>query len=430
MSLTEYTIPGMHIRDRAVPVPLDWAAPDGPMIEVFFREVSDPAKKNAELPLLCFLQGGPGGKSPRPISGSESWLAEALKTHRVILPDQRGTGRSAPIDGATMAALPSAEAAGDFLACFRADSIVADFDHIRLTVYDGARWSTLGQSFGGFLTLTYLSKFPEALAACYVTGGLPSIHPDADTVYRRTYPRVADKNARHFKRFPGDADRLSAIADILDGTEVHLPDGDRLTTRRLQTVGLDLGMGQGSERLHWLLDEAFAVSGGLSDHFLSEVMRLTSFRSDPLFAAIHEAIYGEGTGATAWSAERLRREFPVFDPSARPLYFTGEMIYPWMFDEIAALRPFRDGAEALARRTEFSQLYDPARLAANDVPVAAAIYHDDMFVDEELSRQTAAAVGNLDYWITNTYEHDGLHRSTEVLSRLVAMVEDKGGPLS
>ncbi len=430
MSVTEYTIPGMHIRDRSVTVPLDWSAPAGKTIEVFFREVSNPEKKDADLPLLCFLQGGPGGKSPRPMPGDEGWLDEALKNYRVVLPDQRGTGRSSPIDGATMAAIPKAEAAGEFLARFRADSIVADFDHIRRTVYGGVRWSTLGQSFGGFLTLTYLSTFPEALAACYITGGLPSIHPDADTVYRRTYPRVAAKNARHFKRFPGDVDRLSAIADILDKTDVRLPDNDRLTTRRLQTVGLDLGMGHGSDRLHWLLDEAFAVSGVLSDHFLSEVMHHSSYRSAPLFAAIHEAIYGEGTGATNWSAERLRSDFPVFDPAARPLYFTGEMIYPWMFEEIAALRPFRDGAEALARRTEFSRLYDPARLAANDVPVAAAIYHDDMFVDEGISRDTASSVGNLDYWITNSYEHDGLHRSSAVLKRLIQMVADRGGPLS
>src|SRR4051812_3243524 len=127
MRVAEYTIPGLHIRDHVIPVPLDWANPGGSQIELFLREAVDPTKKDDDLPLLCFLQGGPGGKSPRPSKGSPAWLAEALKTHRVILPDQRGTGRSTPVDAATMARFADSEAAADYLAYFRADSIVRDF---------------------------------------------------------------------------------------------------------------------------------------------------------------------------------------------------------------------------------------------------------------------------------------------------------------
>ncbi|MBE2275977.1 MAG: alpha/beta fold hydrolase [Rhodobacteraceae bacterium] len=429
--MSEYTIPGMHVRDRFFPVPLDWARADGGSIEIFVREVVDPSRRNEDLPILCFLQGGPGGKSPRPMREGPVWLHEALKTHRVLLPDQRGTGRSSPVTAATMARFADGAAGADFLALFRADAIVADFDHIRRRHYGGGRWSTLGQSYGGFLTLTWLSRAPEGLAACYVTGGLPWIGAAADDVYRLTYPRVAGKNAAYFRRYPQDAARLSAIADRLEAEDVRLPDGDRLTFRRLQTLGLDLGMGPGAERIHWLLDEAFEGNGGrLSDHFLAQVMVQTAFHSNPLFAAIHEAIYGQGQGATDWSAQRLRAEFPAFDPGARPPLFTGEMIYPWMFEDIASLRPFRAAAEALAARPVWPALYDPARLAANEVPVAAAIWHDDMFVDEGLSRRTAAATGNLDYWITNAYEHDGLHQSAGVFGRLRDMVLHRGGPLA
>ena len=425
--MTEYAIPGMRIRDRFFPVPLDWAKPDGPSIEIFIREVVDPARAHEDLPILCFLQGGPGGKSPRPMREGPPWLHEALKTHRVLLPDQRGTGRSTPVTGAVMTGLGARGA--DYLAHFRADSIVADFDHIRRSHYGAGRWQTLGQSYGGFLTLSWLSFAPEGLAACYVTGGLPWIGATADDVYRHTYPRVAAKNAAYFRRYPQDAAFMSQIADRLEAEEIRLPDGDRLTFRRLQTLGLDLGMGPGAERIHWLLNEAFE-GGRFSDHFLAQVMMATAFHSNPLFAAIHEAIYGQGEGATNWSAERIRPEFPAFDPAARPALFTGEMIYPWMFDDIASLRPFRDAANALAARTDWAPLYDAATLAANDVPVAAAIWHDDMFVDEGLSRRTAGATGNLDYWITNEYEHDGLHQSPDVFGRLRDMVLDKGGPLA
>lgn len=428
MIVSEYTIPGLHVRDHVVTVPLDWSKPEGRTIEFFAREVVDPARKDEALPLLCFLQGGPGGKSPRPTKSSPPWLAKALKTHRIILPDQRGTGRSTPVDAATIAGFDG-EAGADYLACFRADSIVDDLEHLRKTAFGGARWQTLGQSYGGFLTLTYLSRAPEGLSACYVAGGLPSLDPSAETVYRHTYPRVRAKNAIFYKRYPEDRALVARIADLLAGTDVRLLDGDRLSVHRFQSLGLDFGMGPGFENVHWLLDEAFAAPGRLSDQFLASVMHATAYHGNPLFAAIHEAIYGEGEGATAWAAERLLAEFPEFDAAARPLLFTGEMIYPSMFEEVALLKPFRAAAEALARRPRHSRLYDKVRLAENAVPVAAVVYHDDMYVDAGLSLQTARAVGNLDVWITNEFEHDGIRQSGAVFERLLALVAEKGGPL-
>jgi len=48
------------------------------------------------------------------------------------------------------------------LGCHRADSIVRDAEAVRKAVLgDGNKWSVvLGQSFGGFCLLTYLSYFP------------------------------------------------------------------------------------------------------------------------------------------------------------------------------------------------------------------------------------------------------------------------------
>ncbi len=428
MIVSEYTIPGLHVRDHVVTVPLDWSKPEGRTIKFFAREVVDPARKDEALPLLCFLQGGPGGKSPRPTRSSPSWLAKAMKTHRIILPDQRGTGRSTPVDAATIAGFDG-EAGADYLACFRADSIVDDLEHFRKTTFKGERWQTLGQSYGGFLTLTYLSRAPEGLSACYVAGGIPSLDPSADEVYRHTYPRVRAKNEIFYKRYPDDKALVARIADLIDANPVMLPDGDRLSVRRFQSLGLDFGMGPGFENIHWLLDEAFATPDRLSDQFLGSVMQATAYHGNPLFAVIHEAIYGQGEGATAWSAERLLAEFPEFDAKARPLLFTGEMIYPSMFEEVALLKPFRAAAEALAHRPRHSRLYDKARLAENTVPLAAVVYHDDMYVDAGISLQTASAVGNMDVWITNEFEHDGIRQSGAVFDRLVAMVAEKGGPL-
>ncbi|MFC9694891.1 alpha/beta fold hydrolase [Kribbella sp. NPDC056951] len=421
--MISYTIPDLHVREHTVEVPLDWSDPASESITVFARELVDPMRKDEDLPCLLFLQGGPGGKSPRP-AGSVPWITQALKTFRVILMDQRGTGRSTPVSGRRMASMPADEGA-DYLACFLADSIVADAEHLRKTVFGGRRWSTLGQSYGGFLTLTYLSAAPEGLAACYVTGGLPGLEPSAAEVYRRTYPRVAARTQSYYARYPHDVEQIGRIADRLAGDDVRLVDGDRLTVRRFQSIGIDFGMKPGLERIHWLVDEAFD-GDELSDTFLEQVRALTSYRSGPLFAALQESIYGSGSGATAWAAEAERALRPEFAEDARPLLLTGEMMYPWMFAEIQGLRPFQGAVEVLAQRAHWPELYDVERLAENDVPVAAAVYFDDMYVDSGLQLDTARRVGNVQAWVTNEYEHDGLG-SDRVFERLTELVRSVGG---
>jgi hypothetical protein len=56
------------------------------------------------------------------------------------------------------------------------------------------------------------------------------------------------------------------------------------------------------------------------------------------------------------------------------------------------------------------------------VPVAAAVYYNDMYVDREFSMQTAQAIRGLRTWVTSEYEHDGLRVSAgAVLNRLIEM---------
>lgn len=420
--MTSYTIPGMHVREHEVEVPLDWSNP-GESITVFARELIDPTRKDEDLPCLLHLQGGPGGKGPRP-TGVSGWIETALKNYRIVLMDQRGTGRSTPVSGRRMASM-TAEEGADYLACFRADSIISDAEQLRNKVFGGRRWSTLGQSYGGFLTLTYLSTVPDALTACYVTGGLASIDPSAAEVYRRTYPRVAAKNREFYRRYPHNVERIGRIADRLAESDVRLPDGDRLTVRRLQSLGIDFGMKPGYERIHWLIDEAFD-GDELSDGFLGQVLGSSSYLAEPLFAALQESIYGSGDGATGWAAEAERARHPEFAEDARPLLFTGEMMYPWMFEEIRGLRPFQGAVEVLAQRPRWPELYDLKQLEANDVPVAAAVYFDDMYVDSGLQLDTAHRVGNVQAWVTNEYEHDGLS-TQRVFERLTELVASIGG---
>src|SRR5919109_2032255 len=89
---------GLVLVEHEFAVPLDHARPDGERITVFAREVSDPDGR--DRPLLVFLQGGPGFEAPRPTRNPSGpgWLDRALSEFRVLMLDQRGTGRSTPVD--------------------------------------------------------------------------------------------------------------------------------------------------------------------------------------------------------------------------------------------------------------------------------------------------------------------------------------------
>jgi pimeloyl-ACP methyl ester carboxylesterase len=422
--VTSFRHPGTVLTDRFFGVPLDHQRPDGEQIEVFAREVVAADKADADLPWLLFLQGGPGFGALRP-EGRESWLDRALNDYRVLLLDQRGTGRSCPANRRTLARLGPEEpqAQADYLTHFRADSIVLDAELIRRELTDEP-WSVLGQSFGGMCTVTYLSFAPHGIREAFITGGLPGLTVTADDIYRRTYRTVAAKNVAHYERYPDDVDQARRVAEYLATRDVRLPDGAPLTVAAFQSAGAMLGQSGGSHALHYLLEDPFA-GDELSDVFRYAVMNELSFATGPLYALLHEAAYAQGF-ATRWSAQRIRAEFEEFGPpvtGSDPLYFTGEMIYPWMIDADPVLRPLRQAADILAERDDWPPLYDPTRLAANEVPVAAAIYYNDMYVDRELSMQTAQAIRGLQAWVTSEYEHDGLRVSNgAVLDRLIGMV--------
>jgi hypothetical protein len=138
---------------------------------------------------------------------------------------------------------------------------------------------------------------------------------------------------------------------------------------------------------------------------------------------LHEACYCEQT-ASRWAAERVRAEYPEFRlaPGA-PVLFTGEMIYPWMFDEFQQLRPLKQAAQILAEFQEWPSLYDTSVLQANAVPAVAAMYYNDMYVERGFSEETAQIIKGLRVWVTNEYEHNGLRAEGEiVLSRLLDML--------
>lgn len=403
-----YRVPGAILTEREHSVPLDHARPDGEQITVFTREVAAPG--GGDRPYLLFLQGGPGFEATRPTAPPSGWQKRAVADYRLLLIDQRGTGRSTPV-GDIPGGSPQAQAA--YMTHFRADGIVRDAELIRQEL-GVDRWSILGQSFGGFCSMTYLSIAPEGLREAFITGGLSPIGRPADDVYAATWRRTIQKNREYFARYPDDATRVREILRRLDDEDVRLPDGDRLTSRRFLQVGLKLGDSAGFEQIHHLVELPFG-----SRAFLYDAEDSVRFGRDPIYATLHESSYADGV-PTRWSAART-----IPDEAASERYFTGEHVFPWMWDDMAALRSHKEAANLLAEHP-WPRLYDAEVLARNEVPVAATIYVNDLYVESAFAQETAAAIRGLRTWVTDEYEHNGLRADGErVLGRLIDLVRGR-----
>lgn len=416
---------GYDFFTHTIQVPWDpFNAPDGETFELFAREIVAPDKHDA--PAIVYLQGGPGSPAPRPLNAS-GVVGEMLKEFRVILLDQRGTGNSHRIDSANPADAKR-------LNLLRQEYIVEDAEALRKHL-NIDNWSLFGQSFGGFCITAYLSRHPESVEHAYLTGGLPTLEKSVDDLYRTTFAKLQVRHDRFYREYPWAEDRIREICAHLEDSAEILPTGERLSARRFRTIGINLGRGVGFHSLAYLLENPFHAHGGekrLRTDFLNTVGAQVSFAGNPLYASIHESIYGGvgGQKATNWSAHRMREEIPGFEESldprtAKKFYLTGEHIFPWQFDEDPALIPDKEAAMAVAAHEWQSSPYDAAALG--DAPISAAeIYLDDIYVPFEESLKTAQTYGDLRFEVTNMLQHDGIgHDGEGIFARLRGLVEER-----
>lgn len=387
------------VTDHRLAVPVNHGEPDDRTIEVFAREVSAPGGR--DRPLLVYLQGGPGQESPRPSvrPANPPWLARALDDYRVLLLDQRGTGLSTPFGGAAdrERSAHDPEGVAEYLTHFRADAIVNDAEAFRAHL--GAdRWSLLGQSFGGFTSLHYLTVAASSLREVYFTGGLPPVERHCDEVYQATYRTQRDKCAEFFERFPEARGHMRRAVDHCRAGEVMLADGTALTPRLLRTIGSNLGFTGGAEALAYVLER-----DPRSSAFASDVSALLPFKArNPLYAIIHESSYSDGC-VTSWSGQRMLPDDFADDETM----FTSEHLFDWHFIDDLGLAPFRNVAAILAEHP-WPRLYDAEVLSNVDVRCAAAVFTTDPFVELDYSRETAALLSSMRTWETSEHDHNAI----------------------
>ncbi|EFW99614.1 proline iminopeptidase [Grosmannia clavigera kw1407] len=449
-------------------VPLNYRDPDGEKIRLFGRAafkhekpiVASQPPWSTEMhagnglrdllfgkPWLAYLEGGPGAGNREPQDYPITRLLLG-RGYQLLFLDYRGTGMSTPVSAATLQQRGSATAQAEYLRQFRADNIVRDLEAVRrcLTADQPTTrrsWSIMGQSFGGFVSLTYLSNHPDSLREVFLTGGLAPVGHTADEVYRATYRKALERNQAYFRKFPEDSQALRIIGNFLnkqpDGG-LPLPAGGLLTFHRVLTFGYAFGFHGGLDNTHAILLRMrtdIDRLGILSRPTLTAVEQFFPLDSMPIYGILHEPIYCYDKGiASRWAAQRVAAEFEQFQwleqsvisPVAEGQphhYFSGEMIYPFMFDTYPELMQIKEAANILAEYDDWEPLYDEKQLAENRVPVYAASYINDLYVDYELARETARKVGNIKVFETNTLYHNAIRsRPDEVMAQLFRLRDD------
>ncbi|KAF8161485.1 Alpha/Beta hydrolase protein [Crassisporium funariophilum] len=287
--------------------------------------------------------------------------------------DQRGTGLSTPLSPDILPANVSTdEQIAQYLKHFRADSIVKDCKAIRRVILgdqdspEDRKWTLLGQSFGGFCAITYLSFHSKGIKEDFLTGRLAPLVDQPDLVYEALAQRVMKRNTVYYAKYPQDIERVRNILGYLGSNRVVLPNGGSLTPSRWQQLGMSFEM----HELVFRASNDLELFKKLSYKTLQLIEHQQPFDGSPLYAVLTNQYIVKASRATqkydqfSWAQTKCQAD-------TVPVYFTGEMIFPHMFDDYSNLRPWKGAAEILAKDDSWGPLYDLDQLAKNEVKVSA-----------------------------------------------------------
>ncbi len=263
--------------------------------------------------------------------------------------------------------------------------------------------------------MTYLSIAPEGLREAFITGGLSPIGRPVDDIYGATYRRLIDKNRRYFERYPDDRaarprhppparrrGRSAAVGRPADRAAIPPARSVARRQRRLRAAPPRHRAAVRVARVPARRRDRRPVrpQPDLRDAPRVVVRRR---RGDALVGASAAARRGRGGGLPA-----------------RPSTSS-----PGCGRTTAGLRRHRAAAEILAEHP-WPALYDADRLRRNEVPVAATIYVNDLYVERDFAEETAATIRGLRTWQTDEFEHNGLRADGErVLGRLIDMLRGR-----
>src|SRR3984957_11129119 len=164
-------------------VPEDPARPGGATIDLSVAVVPALNRRTAAAPLFL-LAGGPGQAASDLYASFAGAFARANRNHDIVLVDQRGTGRSAPLKCAypddwqsapddmrqlRQATLACLEKFGSRVRFYTTSVAVADLDQVR-SALGYARIDLYGSSYGTRVAELYMRRYPRSVHAVILDG--------------------------------------------------------------------------------------------------------------------------------------------------------------------------------------------------------------------------------------------------------------------
>ena len=179
------TLPGFSGLAECVriDVPTDHDAVDGPTLKIQVARVSARRIRRHETPLVL-LAGGPGQAAIEYAPLLESAFRRVNETRDILLIDQRGTGRSHPLQCDQLfqfayRTISRDQIRAESAACLRGlddepkwfgtESVIRDLDAIRRRL-GHEKLALWGASFGTRTALRYLARFPQRVESMVLDG--------------------------------------------------------------------------------------------------------------------------------------------------------------------------------------------------------------------------------------------------------------------
>ena len=262
--LSEPWLPSVSAQCGSLTVPENPDDPDGREIELFVAIVPALSEAPRSDPLLL-ISGGPGEAATRLYLTLRGAFEPIRRERDIVIVDQRGTGRSAPLSCPTADADDLETADLDQLSSLVADCVAAlsgdprfyttsvavqDLDAVRREL-GIAEWNLYGVSYGTRVAQHYLRRYEQNTRAVILDGVVPAglvLGPAIAQVSQRVLDSLIERCANDElcnENFPDLAGRFVALSERLaeEPLSVSLPDpltGEDiaidLTARHLQVV--------------------------------------------------------------------------------------------------------------------------------------------------------------------------------------------------
>ena len=181
-----YPVSDLSARCGTLTVPENRSQPDARTIDLFLAVLPATGSETKPDPLF-FIPGGPGQSAVEVYAQVASAFAQINQNHDIVLLDQRGTGRSHPldcpeseddlnteIDDAALRAYVSAcaDQLDADLRFYTTTEAVADLDEVRQALgYQGI--NLYGASYGTRAALAYLRRYPNQVRTVILDGVAP-----------------------------------------------------------------------------------------------------------------------------------------------------------------------------------------------------------------------------------------------------------------